>query len=129
GFALTFVAILASADSSNIKLLKDDITDRQRRKVYLSSYQITLATYAHLIIFSVLTILIDLVLMAAVSIGRLNGKAYYILALNVFLVFHIIALNIRGVSTFYFILFHSRRKPGAKISRPDPGSSDKSNEA
>jgi hypothetical protein len=105
GFSITAVTILSSESGRRFEMLQRTETKRNIGKKPISTYQLILITFIYVILVEFFTLAYNL----AYYLFLMNTlfQSYYrlIIGINIFLMFHVIMLNIRNITNFYFIFW------------------------
>lgn len=105
GFSITAVTILSSESGHRFEMLQKAESKRNIGGKTISTYQLILITFIYVILIEFFTLAYNLV--CYLFLMNTILKSYYrlIIGVNIFLMFHVIMLNIRNVTNFYFIFW------------------------
>lgn len=105
GFSITCLTILATSGNDNVKQLRDVEIDRKIGNKKLSLYQLIFITFSFVLIMEITTLVLNLLYFLIYS--SLAEKKFFVIIFLIinFLLFHIIFLNIRNITNFYFIFW------------------------
>ena len=103
GFSITSVTILSSESGKRFEMLKKLQTERMIGGATITGHQLILITFIYVIVVEFFTLTYNLVYYLLWINGFLTSYCKFIIAVNIFLLLHIIMLNIRNITSFYFI--------------------------
>lgn len=106
GFSVTAVALLSTTDSENVKLLKEKKTDITVDGLEISVFRRFYILISYSVLISFIAILINIIgyLIPWSSLITLNCIIVF-KALNLWMIFHIFFINIRNITSLYFVYF------------------------
>lgn len=101
GFTITSVAILSSTKDNLIQE-----TERHIGRTKVNLYQLSNIFFIFAIFSEILTLIINLSMLVLLyyNVQLITAHLNFLVALNIFLVSHILFLNFRNITNFYFIL-------------------------
>ncbi len=102
GFTVSSITILASTGSK----IEEKMTDRHIGKTEINLYQLTNIFFTFALFSEVFTLVVNLisVIMLSYNIQIVQTHLNELVVFDLFLLSHILLLNIRNMSNFYFIL-------------------------
>lgn len=108
GFSITCIVILSTGSSANIDEVKKLDTERRINNVPIKLHQLLLSNFTYCIIVELVALFINLIASVKCGPADLCKESRYLLYINIYLISHIILLNIRNITNFYFILWKSK---------------------
>ncbi|HMN16343.1 MAG TPA: hypothetical protein PKD03_01895 [Ignavibacteriaceae bacterium] len=115
GFSITCITILVGSESDSIKTLKEKHCQRSIEKREITLYQLILISFSYAIIIEIVTLAYVLIFILVcdptISVdGNItsNNTYRYLTIGTVFLLFHIILLNLRNITNFYFVFWRNK---------------------
>jgi hypothetical protein len=105
GFSITAVTILSSESGQRFEILRKMETDRKIGNKPIHGYQLILITFIYVILVEFFTLAYNLIYYLSWMNGIFISYYKIIISINIFLMFHVIALNIRNITNFYFIFW------------------------
>lgn len=113
GFSITVITILHTSNNKNIEEIKAFKTEYKIGKQQLFLFHLILINLTYSVVLEVLCLICNLCL--ALFWDKISeGASRILLCVNLFFVLHILLLNIRNITDFYFILFKGESKSGKK---------------
>lgn len=109
GFSITTITILSTSSNKNIDSLKVKQSERKLDHQKISLYQLIFITYSFVLIMEFLAILYNLSYYLVYSSTFLVKYSKVTFSINIFLILHIILLNIRNIVNFYFIHWYEQK--------------------
>ncbi len=109
GFSITCITILSTSSNDNIKALKERKSKRKIAGKLISLYQLIFITFSFVLFMEVIALLFNLIYFLIYSSSCINNYLRLFFALNLCFILHIVALNIRNISNFYFIHWNEER--------------------
>ena len=108
GFTVSSITILASTGSR----IEEKMTERKIGKTKINLFQLTNIFFTFALFSEVFTLVINLmsVIMLSYNVKIVQNHLNELVVFNLFLLSHILLLNIRNMSNFYFIM-HMTTKP------------------
>ncbi len=107
GFSITSITVLSTSSGEAIKLLKEKKSKRMISKKPISLFQLLHIGFTYALIIEILTLAsiltFSVLLRCNVSSPLCSGLYFF----NIFLLIHIILINLRNTTNFYFVLFKS----------------------
>lgn len=107
GFSITSLTILSSESGNTFETLKKYETKRRIGNKSITGYQLILITFICVILVEFLTLSYNLIYYLLWLNGFLISYFRIIIAINIFLMLHIIMLNIRNITNFFLIFWKS----------------------
>lgn len=106
GFSVTAVALLSTSDSSNINRLKEKKIDITVDGLEISVFRRFYILISYSVLISFIAILINII-GYLFPWSRLISYNWIVVlkALNLWLIFHIFFINIRNITSLYFVYF------------------------
>ena len=104
GFTITCLTVLITSNNNNVALMKSQYTRRKIYNKHITLFQLILLSFSYALIMEILTLLYNFIFLIIYSSLDLYCKKI-IFGINIFLVLHIIALNIRNTTNLYLIHF------------------------
>lgn len=106
GFSVTAVALISTTDSTNVNRLKDKKTDITVDGLEISVFRRFYILISYSVLISFIAILINII-GYLVPWSRLISPYWITVfkALNLWLIFHIFFINIRNITSLYFVYF------------------------
>lgn len=122
GFSIAAVTLLITSNNRNVEALQENYSGERRignRRISL--YQLVLIIFTSALIVEFLTLLFNLGYFLVSSLNanfkNLWGVFY---AINIFLIMHIIFLNIRNITNLYFVFLARNRSVNRGITNNPP---------
>lgn len=103
GFSITTITILATSNNNNIKEIKNKYSPRTIDGKKISLYKLIFISYSFVLFMEFIAILYTLAYYLVYSSDYIALYSKVFFGLNIFIVLHIILLNIRNVVNFYLI--------------------------
>jgi len=107
GFSITSLTILSSESGNSFETLKKYDSKRNIGNKPITGYQLILITFICVILVEFITLAYNLTYYLLWVNGFLTSYVRIIIAINIFLMLHIIMLNIRNITNFFFIFWKS----------------------
>jgi hypothetical protein len=104
GFSITVITIFQTSSSKNIEEIKSIPTEFKIGKQKLFLFHLVLINLTYLVVVEVFSLLINLTI-PFIWHDFSDRTVKIILSLNIFFISHILLMNIRNITDFYFILF------------------------
>ncbi|MBI5645607.1 MAG: hypothetical protein HY962_01640 [Ignavibacteriae bacterium] len=104
GFTVACVTILASTDGANIELLKKEPTDRKIGNRKMTLYQHLVMLFSFCLLEEIALLILSVSYYALYSSCSLNRGAGIGSAVIIAILLHILFLNGRNITNFYFVL-------------------------
>jgi hypothetical protein len=109
GFSITVITILHTSNNKNIEEIKAFKTEYKIGKQQLFLFHLILINLTYSVVLEVLCLVCNLCL--ALFWDRLDNQVTTtLLCINLFFILHILLLNMRNITDFYFILFKGEAK-------------------
>lgn len=108
GFSVACISVLSTNDNNNLKQLKGKLTERKTGTKHISLYQLILITYIYSVLIEFMTLFINLGYLFFNLIGFFSSYQDLVASVNVLLLLHIILLNVRNVTNFYFVFWKDK---------------------
>lgn len=109
GFSITVIAILNTSNSKNIEEIRERETEYKVGGRKISLFQLVLINMTYSVVIEILYLIFSLcIILFWGHFGIYSMKT--ILCANLFFVLHILFLNIRNITGFYFVLFKNQKK-------------------
>lgn len=105
GFSIACISVLSTSDNDNIKKLKEERSTRKTGDNQISLYQHILITYIFSVIIELSCLLLNLTFLFAKQLVSIDAFNVFLYSVDVFLLAHIVFLNIRNVTNFYFVFW------------------------
>lgn len=105
GFSITIIALLTTSGSKNVEEIKNIKTDKILHGIPISLYQSLLINFTYSVIVEILLILVHLTypfILGHFDVGDLMKSIFFSIAFATLV--HILLLNIRNLTNFYFVL-------------------------
>lgn len=111
GFSVTAVALLSTTDSTNVNRLKEKKTGITVDGLEISVFRRFFILISYSVLISFITILINII-GYLIPWSRLISFNWIIIlkALNLWLIFHIFFINIRNITSLYFVYFQETNR-------------------
>lgn len=111
GFSITSVALLSTTDSINVNRLKEKKTGITVDGMEISVFRRFYILISYSVLISFIAILINII-GYLIPWARLISFNWIIVlkALNLWLIFHIFFINIRNITSLYFVYFQETNK-------------------
>ena len=103
GFSLTSLTILSTSNSKNINQLKEKIIKRKIGGKNISLYQLIFITFSFGLLIEIFALIFSLFYFLFIKIGYSEFFIKNLFIFYLLLLIHIIFLNIRNITNFYFI--------------------------
>ncbi len=104
GFTLAILTILVTASGDSITKLKSaKSATRSLNNSLISLYQETLNNFTFVVFVEFILLLYNVSIIVLIMAERAKSWANLFFALDLFLIFHIVALNLRNITNIYFI--------------------------
>lgn len=111
GFSVTAVALLSTSDSSNVNRLKEQKTDITVDGLEISVFRRFYILISYSVLISFIAILINIIGYLVPWSRLISYKWIVVLkALNLWLIFHIFFINIRNITSLYFVYFQETNR-------------------
>jgi hypothetical protein len=104
GFSITSLTILTANTSKNIEDLRDNYTKRSLRGKPVSLYQLIILNFIFLLVMEFVSLLYSFGFLLLIKVGNLMDSYKEAFLLSIYLITHVVFLNIRNVTNFYFIV-------------------------
>ncbi|TXK03825.1 hypothetical protein [Flagellimonas aequoris] len=106
GFSVTAIALLATSDSEGIKELKQKQTGLSVDGIEISAFRRFYILVSYSVLISFIAILINVIGYLIPWSQLISQTAIMIIkSLNLWMIFHIFFINIRNISSLYFVYF------------------------
>ena len=105
GFSLTSLTILSTSNSNNINQLKENITERKIGGKNISLYQLIFITFSFGLLVEIFSLIFSLFYFLFIKIGFSEFFIKNVFVFYLIFLIHIIFLNIRNITNFYFIFW------------------------
>ncbi len=103
GFSITTITILSTSSNKNIDKLKDKLSERNINHKVISLYQLIFITFSFVLFMEFFAIIFNLTYYSLYSASYVKSYSKFLFSINIFLMLHIIFLNLRNIANFYFI--------------------------
>lgn len=103
GFSMASVTILSTASGKTIALLKKQISKRAIGNKYITVYRWMLVNFTFALFGEIASLVFVSLLYAFKRCGTPSILQHIVFGLNVWLVVHVVLLNIRNVTNFYLV--------------------------
>lgn len=104
GFSITSLTILTANSSKNIEDLKAHRTGRRIRGQPVTLYRLIVLNFIFLLIMEFLALLYSFGFLFLIQINQLKASFNEIFIVSIFFISHVVFLNIRNITNFYFIV-------------------------
>lgn len=111
GFSIASVTLLITSSSKNVESLQENYSGNRRvGSQRINLFQLILITFTSVLMVEIFTLIFNLFFTLSIALNqkiREYWSCFY--SVNLFLMMHIIFLNIRNITNLYFV-FSTRRK-------------------
>jgi hypothetical protein len=109
GFTISCITILVSSDNETIRILKTtDSDNRFVRNKLISMYQWMLINFVYILIIQVFLLTFIFFVAFVLQIHKSELFKNFSLVVEVYSILHILLLQIRNITNFYFVFFVRR---------------------
>jgi hypothetical protein len=105
GFSIMVITILTTGQGQNLDEIKNKKTDIKINKEQITLFRLLLINFTYSVIIEICLIIVCLIYPLLIANTELNANLKYIgFSILVFLILHIMLLNMRNLTDFYLIL-------------------------
>lgn len=105
GFSITIIIILTTGNSKNLNQIKRIETNFKIKKKNLSLYELLITNFTYSVIIEIILIFASLILPLIFDVIKFSPLTIHIFfSFNIFLILHILLINMRNLTDFCFIL-------------------------
>lgn len=112
GFSIAAVTLFITSNNKNIERLQEDYSDGRKiggRKITL--YQLVLIIFTYALVIEVLALIFNLTYFLTSSINSSIKSLWSLFyAIDIFLLMHILSLNLRNITNLYFVFLTKIKK-------------------
>lgn len=108
GFSITTITILSTSSNKNIDHLKEKKSARIIDGRKISLYQLVFINFSFVLFIEFFAIIYNLLFYLIFSASCLTDYSHILFSINIFIVSHIVLLNIRNIANFYLIHWNDK---------------------
>lgn len=113
GFSITSLTVLATASGDSIKAMKEHLTDKKVGKTgdKVSLHRLLHITYSYTLLVEIVALFSVLFFRFVYAANGVHHGSKAMFAFIGFLVLHILVLNVRNMTNFYFVFTEKKADP------------------